>query len=47
MSESIPLSSGLGVHGVQIVVGDTGGDGFDRVLEWLAAEGGHLRYVQR
>lgn len=40
VSESVPLGARLRVHGVQIVVGDGGVEGFDCVLEGFAAEGG-------
>lgn len=36
--EAVPLGAGLRVHGVEIVVGDGGVEGFDGVLKGLAAE---------
>lgn len=46
MAKSVPLRPGLGVHSVQIVVGDTLHECFDRMLKWLAAKRRHPWHVQ-
>lgn len=39
VAETVPLSAGLGVHGVDVVVCSTFGDGCDFMFEGLATEG--------
>ena len=47
VSESVPLSAGLGVHGIQIVVCDGRVQRLDRVFELLASERGFEGDVER
>jgi len=44
--EAVPLRAALRVECVEVVVGEAGGEGFDRVLERLAAEAGDFGDVQ-
>jgi hypothetical protein len=46
VAEAVPLCAALGVERVEVVVGEAGGQGFDRVVERLAAEAGDFGDVQ-
>ena len=47
MPEAVPLCAGLGVEGVDVVVGEGGDEGLDVVLEGLAFEAWDLWFVER
>ena len=40
MAEAVPLCAALCVEGVEVVIGETGAEGFYGVLEGFAVEGG-------
>lgn len=47
MSKPIPLCAALGIHVIDIIIGNPFVQSFDLVLERLATECGYVGYVER
>ncbi len=47
MSVAIPLSTGLSIHDIGVIVGKPWDDWLDMVLEWFALEARNERLVER